>query len=190
MYVPVPSIGAILCVEMGDLGLVAWITILAFLLAIPMAVAANILTPKVQKWWAKTSAARRHRRIVFLEKELFSLEEALEPDARHEQFVRGLRLASVAGMLVSYLLGMAFAGIVMIASTARGVDLFPEIRETGLMSTERALTIILGIGFLCWYGSYVALYHTLQLLRRASRTYLESQLLAVRRELDRLRDRA
>ena len=33
--------------------------ILPYILAVPLGIAANLLTPRVQRWWATTSEARR-----------------------------------------------------------------------------------------------------------------------------------
>jgi hypothetical protein len=47
--------------------------ILALILAIPMAVLANMLTPRVQNWWASTSVKRRQKRIARLQGQLNAL---------------------------------------------------------------------------------------------------------------------
>lgn len=47
--------------------LVAWVGALAFVLAIPMSISANLLTPKIQHRWAMTTAIRKARRIQELE---------------------------------------------------------------------------------------------------------------------------
>lgn len=51
------------------------VTVLAFVLAIPMAIAGNLLTPRAATWWATTSEKRRHRRIAKLEEELRRLKQ-------------------------------------------------------------------------------------------------------------------
>jgi hypothetical protein len=49
--------------------------ILAFILAIPMAIIGNLLTPQVGSWWATTTEKRRQRRIAKLGSELRRLKE-------------------------------------------------------------------------------------------------------------------
>ncbi|MBI2815924.1 MAG: hypothetical protein HYX72_03190 [Acidobacteria bacterium] len=52
--------------------------VLAFILAIPMAVAANLLTPKVQRWWASSSRSRALKRLSRLEKQISELQAMSE----------------------------------------------------------------------------------------------------------------
>src|SRR5215472_3368533 len=53
-----------------------WIGILGPLLAVPLAIAANLLTPRVVNWWASASQARRIIRIMKLETLLSNLQHA------------------------------------------------------------------------------------------------------------------
>jgi hypothetical protein len=56
------------------------LSIFALIVAIPMGVMANLLTPPVQNWWATTSVKRKQRRIAKLEAELKQLKgETEEP---------------------------------------------------------------------------------------------------------------
>jgi len=54
--------------------------VVGLLAAVPLSIIANMLTPRTQRWWAKTSAARKTRRIQKLKAELAELtaEEAQE----------------------------------------------------------------------------------------------------------------
>jgi hypothetical protein len=52
------------------------IGILAFFLAIPMAIIANMLTPKAQRLWAASSEKRARKRIGFLKLEISKIESA------------------------------------------------------------------------------------------------------------------
>jgi len=54
--------------------------IVGLLTAVSLSVIANMLTPRVQRWWAKTSAVRKTKRIQKLKAELAELtaEEAQE----------------------------------------------------------------------------------------------------------------
>lgn len=52
---------------------VAWVGIVAFVLAIPMAVAANMLTPKIQMRWAKSSRVRTENRMLTIGATIASL---------------------------------------------------------------------------------------------------------------------
>jgi hypothetical protein len=52
-----------------------WVGIASFLLAVPLAVLANILTPKVRDWWASTSQKRRARRYKQLGTQISNYEK-------------------------------------------------------------------------------------------------------------------
>jgi hypothetical protein len=63
--------GAILNLQMDITGtILAWVGLLAFILAIPMNVIANLITPRAETWWATTSSVRRQRRIEKLRRAL------------------------------------------------------------------------------------------------------------------------
>ena len=47
-----------------------WLGLLAFILAVPMSIAANMLTPLVNSWWATTSQQRLKSRINKLEEQI------------------------------------------------------------------------------------------------------------------------
>jgi len=79
---------------------VARIGILAFLLAIRMSIAANIVTPRIAAWWAVTSRARRGRRVELLRMRVVAYRHLLRPDQRHESFVRAVR--SIVYVLVGF----------------------------------------------------------------------------------------
>jgi hypothetical protein len=53
--------------------LFGWVGLGAFVLAIPMAIAANLLTPKVRDWWASTSRSRALKRYEMLRREIWRL---------------------------------------------------------------------------------------------------------------------
>jgi hypothetical protein len=70
-----PSIPyAILRPQMDKFGsFFAWVGLLAFLLAIPMSILSNLLTPRVQAWWAIQSKSRAIRRITKIQAKLDKL---------------------------------------------------------------------------------------------------------------------
>ena len=47
-----------------------WVGVMSFLLAIPLAILGNILTPKFQRWWAKSAQNRAHLRLAVITKTL------------------------------------------------------------------------------------------------------------------------
>ena len=53
----------------------AWVGVCALFLAVPMSIAANLLTPKVQRWWATTTASRARSRLEELRKKKADIEE-------------------------------------------------------------------------------------------------------------------
>jgi hypothetical protein len=44
--------------------------VIGLLLANPLSIIANVLTPGIQNWWARTNSARKQKRIAKLRKEL------------------------------------------------------------------------------------------------------------------------
>ncbi len=86
----------------------------AFLLAIPMAVVANILTPKIAAWWATTSHIRRQKRIAYLELQLRQLDCRMLLSVRHERMLRGFRYIAIAGALMIYFLLIPITQLIII----------------------------------------------------------------------------
>ncbi|MGJ5817059.1 hypothetical protein [Paludibaculum fermentans] len=78
--------------------------IAGLVLAIPLSIASNILTPKFQDWWATTSAARANRRQQHIVTELrYRLYLELKPNAwRH----RIIRLAVVMSLCIVFMLSL------------------------------------------------------------------------------------
>lgn len=50
--------------------LAIWISILSFVLAPALSIVANLITPKIERWWSMTTLARLERRITKLKAEL------------------------------------------------------------------------------------------------------------------------
>ena len=73
----------------------AWVGLAAFVLAIPMAICANLATPKVRHWWGTTSNARRTRRIMALKAQLFRY-MSFDTDAWDDTLSLGLRYFALA----------------------------------------------------------------------------------------------
>jgi hypothetical protein len=166
-----------------------WITIISFILAVPIAVIANLLTPRLEAWWARRNEASRSRRIVSLEDRSRMLQEAIEPESRQEQLVSALRSAANTAILASYGLFPASLGTVMIAAKLKGVEPFPGTWNIyqGVISSEQGFALLFVMIGVAWVCTVILLFRTRYFLRLASRSYLESRLDAVHRELDRLR---
>lgn len=71
-----------------------WVGVGSLVLAIPLSIAANLLTPRIQIWWATTSHARRHRRIQYLTEtiDLYSKDDPLI--LKFEFIAQGLHYAA------------------------------------------------------------------------------------------------
>ncbi len=78
--------------------IVAWAGILGFLLAIPLSILGNLLTPKVKEWWATTSSARKQSRIKYLKARLLAFPDLMSPEERQEETIRGLWQLAIAGL--------------------------------------------------------------------------------------------
>ena len=80
-----------------------WVGIVSFILAIPLSILGNVLTPKFQRWWAKTAANRAHLRLANIAKTLSRLDDY---DA-HPIDPVGMLVKGIANTV----LGMACLGI-------------------------------------------------------------------------------
>ncbi len=75
------------------------IALVAILLAIPLSVVANLLTPGVQRWWGNTSRLRRIKRIAYIKNELklvASLDLTRELLRQGVTFMFGLTFAMIS----------------------------------------------------------------------------------------------
>jgi hypothetical protein len=76
------------------------VSIVTILLAVPLSMLANLLTPKVQSWWALTSKKRLARRIRWIKYEI-------ENPPTFVQAVSYLVLL-IPGLFIGVLMGIAF----------------------------------------------------------------------------------
>ena len=136
-----------------------WVGIVAFLLAIPMSIAANILTPLIKNWWATTTVLRAKRRLVELDELKMVLEEARKDPLQltikiAEPFLDGIRFGIMA-ILLSVI--MAAIGIVRSsASYIPGNRLF-------LGFAIGAVVCVLGSMLISMLSFQVAIWRTRQL---------------------------
>lgn len=160
-----------------------WATILAILLAIPLSVAANIITPKIQEWWATTSEARKTRRVVQLRRDIEQLTFVIDsPVSRFDSFIKAFRLALCGMVLIVTLFSYGIADIMAIHGHLAGIS-------DKLHGTE--MTVASHTGWLLFYR--IILFTALAFFLRAivhlefaSTVFLQSRLLASKAELERL----
>lgn len=79
-----------------------WVGLLSFVFAIPLAVIANLLTPRVQQWWALASQARRSLRLDVLKIYLAKIDEDVLYDNRFEHLVKGLFSLAFGLIILTY----------------------------------------------------------------------------------------
>jgi hypothetical protein len=77
------------------------------ILAIPLAITANMLTPCFQRWWATTSARRRAKRISVLKQILVLLQPENIDRARFDIAIIGLRYIAITLIACCFLSLMA-----------------------------------------------------------------------------------
>jgi len=84
-----------------------FISILALILAFPLSLLANLLTPRIRNWWAERSINSLTHRIADLEKELAGLQEPVISDGED----RILRAVTWIGAILTQFVGffMLFA---------------------------------------------------------------------------------
>lgn len=85
--------------DAGGWGL--FISILALILAFPLSLLANLLTPRIRNWWAERSIASLTYRIGDLEKELAGLQEPVISDGED----RILRAVTFIGAMLTQFVG-------------------------------------------------------------------------------------
>lgn len=106
--------------DLNKIGLL--IGVFALLLAVPLAVSANLLTPKVQSWYSTTSLNRLNRRLLKLNERLKKSESSWTFTPAEWKLYREGQLRNQATLLVSFglynfvILTMAYVGIVQIRS--------------------------------------------------------------------------
>jgi hypothetical protein len=100
--------------DLNKIGLM--VGILALMLAIPLAVVANLLTPRVREWYSTTSSKRLKKRIAQLEEKLRqSGQEWTFSQAEWETFDQGFIAATATFISLALLctfLGLAIASTI------------------------------------------------------------------------------
>ena len=161
----------------------AWVGIVAFFLAVPLAVIANLLTPRVASLWAKTSAARSERRIETLRKTLIEIDRLMNGfEVRIDYMIRGLRLLAVSAIGFLYLLLFVHTEILGI-----------HAHLVGIVKLLHGAELDVGNYYL-WGALYTALYlitfyHLMRAIRAFevfSRFHLNSAKNKAERELKKL----
>jgi hypothetical protein len=138
---------------MDNLGIFsAWVGIVAFILAIPISIAANLLTPKVHSWWATTSQRRRERRILYLKAMLGLLSgESPKFSIRFDYLCNALNHLSIAVIACFMLIGLSARDILNLHAHLAGFA--PSIGgpEYDLRSYSQDKYLIVAIAMLGYY---------------------------------------
>ena len=81
------------------------LSVIALILLVPLNLLSNILTPKIQNWWAERSLANTRRRIQRIEEDLIEYQEMSEVDDQILSGIEGvLLLVSLAVVLCAAIL--------------------------------------------------------------------------------------
>jgi hypothetical protein len=120
------------------------ISICALVLAFPLSLLANLLTPKIKNWWAERSEASMRKRIIKLEEELAHREE-------YHPVLTLFETYALLGIELTLMLG-AFALISFAASVAflfvNKILVVPKIQEAyAVFITVGAIVISSGVNF-------------------------------------------
>lgn len=102
----------------------AWVGILAFFFALPIAVIGNLITPKIAAWWATTSGKRRENRVTLLKQELGALPTLMTADGRWENLIKGLRCLAFGLAVIVYLIGVFFVKFLIFEARSKGLQSF------------------------------------------------------------------
>jgi hypothetical protein len=167
---------------------VGWIGIVAFLLAIPMSILANMLTPKIQAWWANTSSARKARRIQYLQREIPWLERSGKLTFRLERLILGVRVLALGLIAITYVLYFLNGSINhVIDHIVLGTAAHPPgyIYPTGWRSTRLEMMRVILLTCI----PVAVFYRAMQHFRWASGIYVSRRERVAREELARLVDK-
>jgi hypothetical protein len=102
---------------------VAWVGIVAFFLAIPMAVVANLATPRIQSWWATTSELRKSVRIERLNAFLLVM-RTIEGSV---ELATGQMANGMVCFVRSFLAFLVFTGTIPLVFSARAAGQIHEL---------------------------------------------------------------
>jgi hypothetical protein len=123
----------------------ACVGIVAFFLAIPMAILANLLTPKAKDYWALTTQSRREKRIHELELEIKACTRMLRPLVRQENFLRTVKWTVYAAAATLY----TMSGIAFLI----GIACWRFLRMHDYLIQGHSLKDVPPILFFCFYVS-------------------------------------
>lgn len=105
---------------MSTIAIIAiWASIIGVILTVPMAIVGNLLTPRVEAFWARTTQARKLKRINYINAVLGAMAVVMKPKTRHEHFILGaVNLVKAGGFLFLMLSEATLAAI--LANVHRG----------------------------------------------------------------------
>jgi ABC-type multidrug transport system fused ATPase/permease subunit len=99
------------------------LSITALMLAVPLAVIGNLITPRIQQWWSQRSVTALRRRVDQLKADLADLEVANPPLSDFEDYV----LRALLGLF-----WLAFATAVSVGI----VVVFPDVYPIGFLKKD------------------------------------------------------
>jgi hypothetical protein len=155
------------------------ITVLALVFAVPLSVAANLLTPLVRDWWGTTSDRRLQKRLDTLEKELaYANTEQLFNDAE----VRILDIQLIIVVWVAFLFSIVFGAWILI---------FFAFEKVLLQFSNHVILYV--ANFLCTAGNISCASNCFWALRKVrlyETRYTESGRLKLSEKIARLKSKA
>lgn len=137
------------------------VTVLAVLLAVPLSVAANLLTPKVRDWYSTTSQKRLKKRLAALKPQLAlaTLAWTFTP-AEWALFVSNFR-ATVFLLTISHMFTSLAGGV--LAASRKGM--------TTITTGPHAVSLLLAMIGLAYIFNFTALMSTMLRYREHRRQY-------------------
>jgi hypothetical protein len=107
--------------DLTKLGLV--VAIVAILLAIPLSVLANLLTPRIQNWWSQRSAKSLRSRIHKLQQELAEYQPYALIDEASAYTLWGIFMISTMCLLLIRLLAAVAFMVLMIGTHSEKINI-------------------------------------------------------------------
>jgi hypothetical protein len=98
-----------------------FLAVVGLILMFPVAVLANILTPKLKNWWAERSEASTKKRIEKLEQQLADCEQHEELSFAEDYLLKGIEALGIVGTMCVEILSITLAIV------AKGTTLLEDI---------------------------------------------------------------
>ena len=121
-----------------------FLAVIGLLLMFPCSMAANIVTPKLQNWWAERSAASTRKRIQKLQDELATREEEYPEISEAEHYV----LVGIEFIVLTFAFWFLTSSLVMLTLLDSSWNNFPPNLKNKLLGPVVLWSLMGGLSML------------------------------------------